>query len=574
MMDRETADRLTGSVHAAGGTSRGEPASSPVARKSAPRVRLLRVVLWVVLGLALRAVALDGDGLWCDEGYTAWTCGLTAAEHRVARAHDDAPPLYYALQRAILPHLPPGEGSVRLLSAAAGVAGLVWLVAAPPIPGLVEAPVALFAVGTYGVYFGRLARSYSVLMLFGLVMMTGTHRFLEGRRRWLIAVVLAETLALWTHNVAAPLIVGANMAWLLCGRRDPLRWIGGQLLVLLTWLPYIAGAAPQFAVHSLANRWIGEYWKTVPLALAPLMSLGAFASGARVSPTPPADRWTYSGPGSSMIALLVFAAVAVLLVAAFHRSGRRDAIFCASFTLAPLIALAAASHWMAPAYVLARTDAIGYGGFVLWASLGLRGLPRIPRFGLLTVLVLSTGLAVASRFPVSENRRGNDREIGLGLKKIVRPGDWLVFLGPSRPSIDYYVSGGRPGRPDPAIVRLHFPAYCASNPAAAYPPATDSLDVWNREANSLRDRFSHSPGPPGRYIYLVGMIPPDRPQEAAATDLPYPENVLAYVLNGTRPLHPIARGKSDALAAEWFVFRTSLGSFPLIDDFPGKGAAP
>ncbi len=445
------------------------PGRLPAAEGKRPGARALRLVLWIALGLLLRAVALDGDGLWCDEGYTAWTTQLTASEHRAARVYDDAPPLYYAVQRVILPHLPPTETSVRLLSTVAGVAGIVWLAAAPPIPGLVELPVAFLAVGTYGVYFGRLARSYTILMLFGLILMTGTHRFLEGKRRWLIPVILSEALALWTHNAAAPMVVGANLAWLLCGRRDPLRWIGGQILVLLLWLPYIASAAPQFAVHEIANGWIGEYWKSIPLALAPFMSLGAFTSGARIAPAPPAERWFYSGPGSTILALAAFAAVAVLLIAAFRRGSRRDALFCASFTIGPLAALAAASSLMTPAYILARTDAIAYGGFVLWTALGLRGLSRIPRIAVLAILIASTALAVATRFPIDGNRHGNDREIGLGLKRVVRPGDSIVFLSTSRPSIDFYISGGRPGRPDPAVHRMHYPAFWAVDPAAGFP---------------------------------------------------------------------------------------------------------
>jgi hypothetical protein len=559
-------------------TARSASEEAPAPLPAPPRVRsktfILRIALWIALGLALRAVALDGDGLWCDEGYTAWTCNLSAAEHRIARSHDDAPPLYYALQGAILPHLPPNEASLRLLSAAAGVAGIVWLAAAPPIPGLVELPVAFLAAGTYGVYFGRLARSYTILMFFGLVLMTGTHRFLEGKRRWLFAVILAESLALWTHNVAAPLIVGANVAWLLCGRRDPLRWIGGQVLVLLLWLPYLLQAAPQFTIHSEANRWISEYWKTVPLILAPILSLGAFTSGARIGPPPPAERWFYGGPGSTLVAVLALAATAMLLAAALRRGTRREALFCLSFALGPLFALVVASFVMTPAYILARTDAIGYGGFILWTALGLQGLPRIPRHLVLVVLIVATTLTVATRLPVGATRRGNDREIGLGIQKLVRPGDSIVFVGTSRPSIDYYISGGRPGGTDTQIRRYHFPAYWADNPAAAYPLPPDSVRVWERQAYDLRERFEHGGGPPDRYLYFVGVIRPARPQDVTATDLPYPGIILAYVLNGTRPLEPLARGRGDAMAADWIVFRIRPDRLVPIGDLKPVQPAP
>jgi hypothetical protein len=558
-----------------------DPAPDPPGREDRPAVarrrlsgRVLRLAIWILVGLALRTVALGGDGLWCDEGYTAWTSHLSAAEHWIARSHDDAPPFYYAIQRMLIPHLPPTEASVRLLSAAAGVAGIVWLAVAPPIPGLVEIPTAFLAIGTYGVYFGRLARSYTFLMLFGLIMMTATHRFLDGKRRWLAAVILAETLALWTHNAAAPMIAGANLAWLLCGRRDPLRWIGGQVLVLLLWLPYLLHAAPQFAIHAEANRWISEYWKSVPLAAAPVMSLGAFTSGALLLPPPPAERWFYEGPGGTVVAVVAFGAVAVLLVTAFLRGARRDALFCAAFTLGPLIALAAASALTTPAYILARTDAIGYGGFVLWAALGLRRLPRIPRAAVLAILIASTALAVAVRFPVGKNRHGNDREIGMGLRELLRPGDWIVYLGPTRPSIDYYVSGGRPGKEDEKIHRVHYPAFWEDNPAAAYPLSPDSVRVWEKQAYRLRDQFVREGGPPDRHLYFVGLIRPDRPPDVTAAELPYPGSILAYVLNGVRPLKPIARGRGDAMGADWLVFRIRPGDLEPLDDLHPVEPAP
>ena len=52
------------------------------------RSRLLRVFIWILIGLAMRVVALGGDGLWCDEGYTAWTAHLSAEEHKLAREHE------------------------------------------------------------------------------------------------------------------------------------------------------------------------------------------------------------------------------------------------------------------------------------------------------------------------------------------------------------------------------------------------------------------------------------------------------------------------------------------------------
>lgn len=526
------------------------------------RGRLLRIFIWILVGLSLRVVALDGDGLWCDEGYTAWIAHLSSDEYATARANDDAPPLYYTIQRSLLPNLPPNETSVRLLSAAAGVAGIVWLAALPPVAGLIEAPVAFLAAGTYGALHARQARSYTVLMLFGLMLMTATAKVIEGRRRWLLLVVLSEALALWTHNVGAALVVGANAAWLLCSRRDRLRWFAGQLVVFILWLPCLVHSLPQLAVHGKLNQWIGQYWESVPIALAPLMSLGTFTSGALVLPSPPADRWYYEGPGALIPAFLAFAAVAVLLISAFRKGQRQEALFAASFTLGPLVALMILSIVTSPTYILGRTDAVAYVGFVVWLALGLRTLPKVGRFIVIVILVASTTLAIATRFPVAGQARENDRRVGEVLSDRAEEGDWVFYSGLSRPSVDYYLSGGRPGRSNDRIERFQFPMSFGDNPAGVFPAPAESLGTWEDEAWRLRRRaeaITLYQGEPF-HIYLVGPILAAPNIDPTASDLPYPSNILAYVLNGLRDLDPLVRLPGDGMRGDWILFRVRSDS--------------
>ncbi len=518
------------------------------------RARNLRILVWIVLGIALRVTSLSGDGLWCDEGYTAWTAHLSQEAHEQARQNDDAPPLYYGLQRLLVPNLPPGERSVRILSAAAGVAGILWLAVQPPFAGLIEAPVAFLAVGTYGVYYGRLARSYTILILFGLILLTAVTRVAGGRRRWLLVVALVEGLALWTHNVAATLVVGVNLAWLLSGRRDPFRWLASQAGAFLIWLPYLLTALPQFAVHASLNRWIGDFWETVPIAAAPFLSLASFTSGAKLIPSPPTERWFYDGPGAVPLAVVSFAAVALLLASAFRGGRGREARIAASFTLGPLLTLTLLSIVTSPSYILARTDAVAYGGFIVWTALGLRALPRWGKSLVLLVLGLTTLLTIATRLPVAGRQRGNDRTIGRRLQEEVRPGDWVAFVGLARPSIDYYLSGGRPGTDDGAIHRLQFPASTGKNPAAVYPVPAESLRIWEAEAIRVRKRFEAG-NPVDSYLYYVGPIDPQKESDPTAADLPYPGNLLAYALGGLRPLDPILRLRGDGMGTDWICFR-------------------
>jgi hypothetical protein len=524
------------------------------------RASLIRIALMIAIGAALRFAFLGSDGLWLDEGYTAWTVDLPAAQHRVALANDDAPPLYYAVQRGLVPHLPRSETSLRLLSAAFGVAGVAVLAACPPSAIALEAPAAFFAVGPYGVAYGRQARSYALLLFLEIVLIAATARALQGRRRWLIIVAVSEGLALWTHNVATTLVVGANLAWILGGRRDARGWITAQAGALLVWLPYLIRMAPQIRMHEIENGWIASYWHHYPLALASLLSIGYMAAGARVWPPPPTRHWLYAGPGSIVISLLCVASVIVLLVAAFKRPTRREAILAASFTLGPLLALEAISFATTPSYLLGRTDAVAYVG-------------RRIRWGILGVLSISAALALAMNLPIGAHSHRNDRTIGTRLREEIRPGDWIAFVGLSRCSIDYYASGGRPGRPDPAVRRLDYPARFGKNPSATYPTPGESLRVWEKEAYRVRERFEKE-SLPGSRFYYVGAVNPTAPRDLSAEDLPYPGALLAYTLNGKRDIAPIARLRGDGLGTDWIVFRVPRDSLVSLDQLQPVEATP
>lgn len=515
----------------------------------------LRLILWILVGFALRVIALDGDGLWMDEGYTAWTAHLPWRQHLQATRLDDAPPLYYELQRLLLPHLPPDETGVRLLSVAAGLGSLIWLAAAPPLRASIEAPLAFFALGTHGIYYARQARSYSLLIFLSLVLITATSRSVEGHRRWIVVAAAAEILALYTHNVAVHLVVAANLVWFFIGRQDRRLWLYAQLIVVLAWLPHLLFILPkQLAMHTTLNTWIADYWERVPLALGPVLSLAAFTSGARNWPLAPAERWYVSGPASAILSILALAAAAVLLIAAFRPRPRRETLMAASFAIMPLVSMMLASALSVPSYTVARTDAIAYGGAVLWAALGLRGLPRWGKAAAIAALCATTAGAIVARSPIFGTARENDRRIGRLVAERIHPGDWIVYAGSSRPSIDFYVARGRPGRSHDSIRRFHFPAIAERNPAAEQPILIDSLQVWHAEAVSLRRGFEAEP--PERAIFVVALILPGRAlEDPTAQDLHYPGNLLAYTLNGMRSLHPMIRLRGDELSADWIVFR-------------------
>jgi hypothetical protein len=224
--------------------------------------------------------------------------------------------------------------------------------------------------------------------------------------------------------------------------------------------------------------------------------------------------------------------------------------------MVPLVSLAIISSLTIPSYTVARTDAIAYVGFVVWAALGLRGLPRWGRWPVIAILLCSTVLATAQHMPVGDQRRQNDRLLGDMLREEVRDGDWVAFVGAAMPSIDYYLSNGRPGRPDSTITRIQYPAIFSGNPASDQPISGDSLRVWEEEALRIRNRFEEQDGPPDQMFYWIGPIQPGKARrEPTAEDLYYPGSMLAYAFNGLRPLRPLDRRRGDELSVDWLVFR-------------------
>jgi hypothetical protein len=187
------------------------------------------------------------------------------------------------------------------------------------------------------------------------------------------------------------------------------------------------------------------------------------------------------------------------------------------------------------------------------------------------VLVLSTVLATATGFPVAGQRTENDRRVGRLLRQEVRAGDWVSFSDLARPSIDYYLSGGRPGATADSIVRLHFPASFGANPAAVYPSPPESVRAWESEARHVRTRFeevSRDQDKPPHFYYVGAVVAPGK-RDLTAQDLPYPGSVLVYTLNGVRPLCPIVRLQGDGIVGEWIIARMQSDSLiPTAELFP------
>ena len=167
----------------------------------------------VLLGLALRTVAIGREPLWSDEALTAilvrypwWSFPFTSI--------DPTPPLFYWLEKALVPE---GDGPVawRSLSLAMGVAtiGLTyWLGRELKSRGAGLVAAGLVAVSAPLVDYSQEARAYAltVAMIAGsaaaLAALTSGRLASEGqeraRRRMLAVFATFTILAIFSHFIA------------------------------------------------------------------------------------------------------------------------------------------------------------------------------------------------------------------------------------------------------------------------------------------------------------------------------------------------------------------------------------
>ncbi len=500
---------------------------------------------WLVLILAavvLRFHGLGQEGLWVDEAYTALLAqGGTGAILTRLQA-DDAPPLFYLLQKGTLALAGTSESAVRLLPALAGLAavGAAFWLARRHCPRAAVAAAILFAFSSMAAFYSRQARSYSLLHLFTLLLLLAT---LDLRKRptprRALAFGLAGLALLYTHNLAPLLLLPAILL------AAPRLFAGGSPrragLVALAVLaigsaPWWASVFGQLRIHEAENGWIGQWWSGRPLALAPLYSCAVFTNGAGPALRPPVPLPGLP-PGLTWIRPILWLAAAAGLISCLlglrhgpqrpggakagtsrmtlHRTGDRAATAGQRgspdgdreawvgdrdapaafllFTFVPMIALVLGSLALGPSYVLGRTDTLALPGFLLclasgWTRLGWRRWARWAPAALLALWVASGVLAIVPSWSAaSPIAKGADAALARRLGDEMRAGDALVFTDLARPSMEYY---GRRLRwwTRPAWVGS-FPPALDRNPAAVPPTPFDSIGAYQREARALRSAW-------------------------------------------------------------------------------------
>jgi len=545
--------------------------------RNSTAVAWLPLALIALAAVAARFAALGREGLWCDEGYTAWIVNRPIPEMLGAlRRLDDAPPLFYLLTQGTTALVGRSEFALRLLPALAGVAAITWLLQRARRLGEWASvwAAAFLAVAAYGIFHARQARSYGLVLWLTLIAVLGARDLLlRPTRRAGLAVAVGGSLLVLTHNLGILVCLTSVLLWPL--RQRPgisLRsWLLWHAPPLLLWAVYAAFSLSQFRVHTAGNVWMGEFWRSHPLLLAPLYSLGAFIPGAlprlaRAVPFPALG-------GASTPAHLISAVLAaLLLVAAFlpaRRLGRltlaggdarpaverRGAAIEAAFWLLPLGGMLIASLVWSPSYVLSRTDAIAFVPFALWLGRGLSRLPRGVACAVIVywAIVSASLLAPTYGLGAPERAKGADREVARAMiGKGLQASDCVVHSYLTAPSIEYYLE-----RAGAAHRVAFYPPDAGVNPAAVRAVPADSLAACVREARTRRERLEREMPPAAAVWILATADPAAAPPTTGwrASDLAYPGGILVYHLIGSRPVTPVLIYRQDWVSGERVLLR-------------------
>ncbi len=395
---------------------------------SRPRYLLWAVLLVTLLAFAVRAVSLDAQSLWRDEVdalcYAYQFPYLTIQALRAAPASDlhtpcacppppfrvsppptppttrlaqtltgmlhQNGPLYFFLLRGWVALVGTSEYGMRFLSLLGGVLAVPLTYALgrrlfSRWTGLVAA--LLMGVSPYQTWYAQEVKMYTLVTALVLLALYGLRRAVEGDgRRWWAAMVLATTLAIYLHILAAlviPVLMTCFFLWWPVARR---RWRGALVslaLLTLPYLPLLLWQLPQ--VFRVRETGFAYY----PLATMGLILLGGWSVGV-------------AGVGSPWGAWLMGGLALAGLLLWRGRGERATPVVVAVWLVFPLLAVWLISLrqplftdrymiWTAPAFYLL----VGSGLEVLRRRLGIW-----PAAAVLGIVLIVSGANVARQAAV------------------------------------------------------------------------------------------------------------------------------------------------------------------------------
>ncbi len=367
-------------------------------------------LLLCLLAFSLRVFRLDFQPIWFDEDL-AYQRATTALD--ISLASMAGSPLYYILLRGWADLAGSSLYALRFFSALCGTLAvpLIYQVARRLLGR--EAALATMGIATFApfyIYYSQEARTYALTLVLMLISMHAFLRWLDTHhRRSLVVCTLANLVCLYTHYVAALVIVAQGVILLLLQWRDWKRlsvFVAAQsaaVLALVPWLIRVQQALPRVIAPAdsttvdawsiLARTWtefsigrtiqppVSLYLAMVPLFLALTGLLSLFTGrGSRqlkmANPGKPKPRPTEGAPAARQTSTVSTETRLILLV----------------WLIVPIVGsllIPRASVRFSPKYLIAITPV-----FYMFVVLGLRLLRAESRTLFVVGLALLVGLGL------------------------------------------------------------------------------------------------------------------------------------------------------------------------------------
>ncbi len=262
------------------GTSK-VPDTSVIVRKAqslAPfcfRRGLTSILIVILLAWVLRAMGLDFQPLWWDEGYSLYVSTMDIPSMVARTAEDIHPPLYYALLHLWIVLAGSKAVAVRMFSVASGIVTipLLYLVGRRLFGSTVGILAALIvAVSPFHVYYSQEVRMYGLETALGLLSVYLMSMWLNigaGQKGpgtskvpgpWLLCgYVLVTSAAMYTHYYAAFVPIFQTIFVLVACRRAIARWLMAQAVLLALYVPWLVYTASRLTGYVAGKVAIEQY---------------------------------------------------------------------------------------------------------------------------------------------------------------------------------------------------------------------------------------------------------------------------------------------------------------------------
>jgi hypothetical protein len=325
-----------------------------------------RADAWLILCLIVQCVLLTNSlgflPMWNDELFTVRAARLPVDAMLDLVRGDVHPPLYFLLAHYWIEFAPGGETllQLRLLSVVFALLATIaldrlWL---KHLPGLLRAWfLMLWTLSACLLLYSRMARSYSLQVLVFIVVCWAAWLWSEEFASWKRLLLWAGSLAalLYTHYVPGIAAwIGANALLWSHARHRPDRWVIGNGIVLLAYLPWLATLVSVLAA-----------WRSKPGFLL-VAGNGLLETGVKLA------YWVFSFFYGEAIPVWMLPLTAVLAIpsAWLLWAGARTQ-----------------RAWLVPAAMTALTGFAGVAGWVSYAFGPARLLFLLP----LAMLAIATG---------------------------------------------------------------------------------------------------------------------------------------------------------------------------------------